>query len=209
MATEDPNKIVDGPQESKDSQEPMTEEDFAKKYNLQVIRPSQVFELPENINFKALENLGVNEISAHLLVDGIVKFLNAPIIIDKYDKDHSERRGMEDKICALHENASVFFDSNKLGVNFSFNLIKLFYSFVYNFNQNDQVDKKLLEKANLIKNTREKYNQIIAGYEFKELDEKIKAVNKLDGLFKEVLEFFKSNPGDVVDKNPDQSPGII
>ena len=50
----------------------------------------------------------------------------------------------------------------------------------------------LLKKVKLIEGFRISYNKIIDGYQSKELDEKIKAVNKLDDLFKEVLKLFKS-----------------
>ena len=50
------------------------EDTLIREYQLQVIKPSQTFELPNNLNFNVLNEIGIDEEDARDIVQSITDF---------------------------------------------------------------------------------------------------------------------------------------
>lgn len=158
------------------------------EFQLNVIKPPQSFELPENLNFSALEEVGIGEEDARDLAQSIKNYENLPTIIDQFNQDHTARREWRKQIETQYGNAALsFLKSNKLRVN-SFSFINYLFAKVDLHIRKSTPSELLLEKINSI---RQKYGKIVEGYGEMEVSEKIEAVKKLDNLFIEIIELLR------------------
>ena len=173
-------------EEQKQEGQVSMEDTLIREYQLKVIKPSQAFELPKDLDFNALNEVGIDEEDARDTVQSIVDFQNMPIIIDQFNKDHTARRECRKQIEAKYGNDALsFLESNKLKVNS--------YSFINNIFANLYIRKTLpsellLSKVNSI---RQRYDKITQGYAEMDINDKIDAVGKLDKLFGEVIELLR------------------
>ncbi len=162
---------------------PSIEDILIKEYQLKVVKPSQSFELPENLNFNSLEDVGVGEEDARNLVQSITDFENLPIIIDQFNQDHTARREWRKQIENRYgDDALSFLKRNKLRVN-SFSFINYLFARV-DLGARKTKPSQLLDKLNRI---RQNYGEIVRGYAEMDIDEKVETVRKLDELFSEVI----------------------
>ena len=179
MSIEEPKK--EGPASIEDT--------LIREYQLQVIKPSQTFELPNNLNFNALNEVGIDEEDARDIVQSITDFENLPIIIDQFNKDHTARREWRKQIEAKYGNDALsFLKSNKLRVN-SYTFINYLFAKMDLYTRRTQSPELLLSKVNSI---RQRYSEIVQGYAEMDTNEKIEVVRKLDDLFGKVIELLRA-----------------
>ena len=162
------------------------EEVLIRENNLTVIKPEK-FELPSDLNLRAIEDLGIDEEEAKDTANFIASFLNENIIIDQFDKDHTARRVWRKQIEIRYGlGALKFLSSNKLRVN-SFSPILGFFAKIELHIRNKPVTSTI-EK---VKSLREKYSQIVSGYPDMDINQKIETVKRLNDWFKEILGLFE------------------
>ena len=163
------------------------EDSLTQEYGLTITKKSPNFELPPNIDFNALNQLGISEGEAKDMVEAIVNFINLPIIIDKFNQDHTSRREWRKEIENHYgQEALSFLKNNKLRVN-SFTFINFFFVRIDLYMRKNIIPENLLGKTNSI---REQYSTVVRGYENMDIDEKVLTVKKLEDLFIEVLGLF-------------------
>lgn len=163
------------------------EDSIIKEYNLRVIKPPQEFKASP-INPRALIEAGINDEDTKDLVASITKFLNLPIIIDQFDRDHTARRKWRSQVGARYgENGLSFLKSNKLRVN-RFEFLGNFFGITSFYSRRNKIPEALSTKLNSIE---QKYNAIVTHYASMGINEKIEAMRKLDELLLEILELLK------------------
>ncbi len=165
------------------------EELLIREQGLIIIPPTDKFEMPPDANYSALADLGIGEEEARREVDHIVNFLNLPIIIDRFEKDHEARRTWRKEMLARYgENALNFLYKNKLRI-VKFTHIDIFFTAVeISVRKKSVPTTPVLEK---IRSLEERYREIMRNYKTLDVEGKIAAIRKLDDLAREILELFK------------------
>ena len=162
---------------------------FIAEQGLTVI-PAQKWEARPDFNFHALEWLGISETDFKKMVSNISLLINRPIILDRFDSDHTARRKWrdEDQVPSKYgEAARIFFRENRLRGHSSGTPIMTFVN-TLELRLRKSDNAKRAEVIPVLQKFREDYRAAKGEYDELSTDEKIIAVKKIDLLLQNLLE---------------------
>lgn len=154
---------------------------------LVIIYPQEKWQAPPNFNYRALEWLDISEEEFKDWVEKITTFINKPMIVDRFDRDHDARRQWRSEMEIKYgEEAGNFIRYNKLRKTSSpMNVILA--NLEINLKKTENPKKQDVELT--IREYRTKSSEAVSGnYDTLGIEEKKNALQKLDIIVKKFLE---------------------
>lgn len=168
------------------------EDELVRRYNLRVIKPQERYELPPELEFGALEDMGIDEKFARDFLGRIAKFRNFSMIIDTFDTAHHERRSWRDEVYRDYGKQGLdLVYENKLRVN-RFSFVGAFFARVHLGRIRKNSSSVLWDNVHAsIDDMEQRYRSAIEGYGEMSLDQKIAAVKVIEGICDEIVDLFR------------------
>lgn len=156
--------------------------EFLNQEGVEIVEPEVIVESPNSFDLETLNELNLDETEVSKFADELTKYLNLPIVIDRFDRDHTSRRRWRAEVSKKYGDTvgGFLLSGHKLLGNKMSAIVQLLQAVQYDM-------KKESQHFEYVNSLKERAEEAYVGYKEKTLKEKIRSAQLFDDICKDFL----------------------